>query len=191
MRTAAPHFLAAYGVDPEIAAPIREGNIHLVKGIAEQLELPDESADLVVTMDVLEHLSDPVKAFTEFARVLRPGGRILSLTPNFLHPPLLLAWPLPHAARQFLNHRATGTQYEDTFPTFYRANTAGALKRSADRAGLKVNSIEHLSNHPQYLMFSRVCYRIGIAVERNVLDTKAFAFLRHYLMADFEKNRAR
>jgi SAM-dependent methyltransferase len=186
----APHFGTVYGVDPEITAPVQEGNVHLRHGFAEHLELPDQCADVVVSVDVLEHLADPVKTFFEFARVLRPGGRILAMTPNILHPPLLLARPLSHGMRQYLNQRVTGTKSEDTFPTFYRANTAGALRQSAARAGLSVKSIEHISNHPQYLMFSRVCYRIGIAVERNILNTKPFAFLRQYVLADFEKPNA-
>lgn len=187
LRRAAPYFRAAYGFDPEISSAFQEGQIHLAPGFAEHLDLPDESANLIVTVDVLEHLAEPVKAFSEFARVLRPRGRILSLTPNILHPPLSLARPLPHWTRRYLNKRATGTDSEDTFPTFYKANTVGALRHVGQSAGLSVVSIEHISNHPQYLMFSRLCYRIGIAIERNILNTKPFAFLRHYILAEFEK----
>jgi SAM-dependent methyltransferase len=34
----------------------------------------DESFDLIVTQDVMEHIFDPAKAFSEIGRVLRPGG---------------------------------------------------------------------------------------------------------------------
>lgn len=187
LRRAVSHFGSAYGFDPEFSAPLQEGRIHLARGFAEHLSLPDESADLIITVDVLEHLAEPVKAFSEFARVLRSRGRILSLTPNILHPPLLLARPLPHWMRRYLNKRATGTESEDTFPTFYRANTVGALRHVGQNSGLSVVSIEHISNHPQYLMFSRLCYRAGIAIERNILNTRPFAFLRHYILSEFEK----
>src|SRR6266508_5153019 len=40
----------------------------------ECLTFPDGSIDLFVTQDVMEHVLDPVKAFAEIARVLRPGG---------------------------------------------------------------------------------------------------------------------
>ena len=191
LRRVGPAFGAAYGFDPEITIPIDYGNIHLAPGVAERLNLPNESASLVVTMDVVEHLEDPQKAFTEFARVLRPGGRILVLTPNILHPPLFLARPLPHSVRQYLNRRATGTHSEDTFPTFYRANTVTAFKRLAGDLGLIIVSLEHVSNHPQYLMFSRLCYRIGVGIERNLLNTKALAFLRQYIVAELEKSTSR
>lgn len=40
----------------------------------EQLTFDDECFDIFVTMDVMEHILDPVRAFKEIARVLRPGG---------------------------------------------------------------------------------------------------------------------
>ena len=39
-----------------------------------QLTYPDESFDLVVTQDVFEHVLQPERAFSEVARILRPGG---------------------------------------------------------------------------------------------------------------------
>jgi len=40
----------------------------------EDLTFPDESFDLFVTQDVLEHVLRPERAMAEIARVLRPGG---------------------------------------------------------------------------------------------------------------------
>ena len=40
----------------------------------EDLTFPDDSFDLVVTQDVLEHVLQPDRAVAELARVLRPGG---------------------------------------------------------------------------------------------------------------------
>ena len=54
------------------------GTIHTGLGYRnENLEhqtFQDESFDLVVTQDVLEHVFDPEKVFSEIARTLRPGG---------------------------------------------------------------------------------------------------------------------
>jgi SAM-dependent methyltransferase len=55
--------------EPEVAARIRIGY-----GLAEQLPDPDASADLIWCRDVLEHVQDLEAAFSEFRRVLRPGG---------------------------------------------------------------------------------------------------------------------
>lgn len=40
----------------------------------ESLSFPDASFDLFVSQDVFEHVNDPVRAFSEVARVLKPGG---------------------------------------------------------------------------------------------------------------------
>jgi SAM-dependent methyltransferase len=44
---------------------------------AEELPFDDQSFDLVLGHAVLHHLPAPERAFSEFHRVLRPGGRIL------------------------------------------------------------------------------------------------------------------
>jgi len=50
-------------------------------------EIADNSVDVIVCTDVIEHLifSDQEKAFAEFARILKPGGRALISVPNLAH----------------------------------------------------------------------------------------------------------
>lgn len=47
----------------------------------EKLTFEDESFDLFITQDVMEHVFDPAKAFKEIARVLKPGGRHIFTVP--------------------------------------------------------------------------------------------------------------
>jgi SAM-dependent methyltransferase len=49
---------------------------------AEPLPFPDASFDFVLCKDLLEHLIDPLALLREIRRVLKPGGRVLSLVPN-------------------------------------------------------------------------------------------------------------
>ena len=44
--------------------------------------LPDESFDIVVSVEVLEHVEEDEKFVSEVSRVLRHGGRFLMTTPN-------------------------------------------------------------------------------------------------------------
>jgi 2-polyprenyl-3-methyl-5-hydroxy-6-metoxy-1,4-benzoquinol methylase len=44
---------------------------------------PDDRFELVVSLEVLEHLSDPMTHLRELHRVTRPGGLLLLTTPNF------------------------------------------------------------------------------------------------------------
>ncbi|HHQ49518.1 MAG TPA: class I SAM-dependent methyltransferase [Acidobacteria bacterium] len=45
-----------------------------------------DAFDLVLLLDVIEHLDDPLGALTEVRRVLRPGGRILITFPPYNSP---------------------------------------------------------------------------------------------------------
>ena len=47
----------------------------------ERMTFPEGSFDLFVTQDVLEHIFDPVLAFEEIKRVLRPGGAHIFTVP--------------------------------------------------------------------------------------------------------------
>jgi 2-polyprenyl-3-methyl-5-hydroxy-6-metoxy-1,4-benzoquinol methylase len=62
---------AAAGVDAE-----------LVRGNLERLPLDDAEFDVVVSIQVLEHLLDPAAGVRELGRVLRPGGTLLLTTDN-------------------------------------------------------------------------------------------------------------
>jgi SAM-dependent methyltransferase len=42
---------------------------------------PDASFDVVLCSEVLEHLPDPLKALDEFARLLKPSGRLILTAP--------------------------------------------------------------------------------------------------------------
>ena len=47
-----------------------------IVGFAENIPCPDESFDLVITQECLEHVRDPFKAVNEIYRVLRKGGKV-------------------------------------------------------------------------------------------------------------------
>jgi SAM-dependent methyltransferase len=68
----------------QIARAARAGHANLRLCRADALALPyrDVSADLVVCLDVVEHLATPQAFFAEARRVLRPGGALLFSTPN-------------------------------------------------------------------------------------------------------------
>jgi SAM-dependent methyltransferase len=76
------------GVDPDEGSLQEHRTPALPRACAEATHLPfaDGVFDLVTSSWVLEHLPDPALTLAEIARVLRPGGRFIFLTPNARHP---------------------------------------------------------------------------------------------------------
>lgn len=55
----------------------------VLAALAEHLPFPDDVADALVSMDVIEHLDDDVVALREYRRVLKPGGTLLVTVPSY------------------------------------------------------------------------------------------------------------
>jgi arsenite methyltransferase len=51
-------------------------NVHFLKGLIEDIPLPDESVDVVISNCVINLSTDKPAVLAEIARVLRPGGRV-------------------------------------------------------------------------------------------------------------------
>ncbi len=63
----------------------RRGLTNLVGADAMRLPFAPDCFDLIVAMDMLEHLSDDCRAMCEFQRVLKPGGRLFATVPAYPH----------------------------------------------------------------------------------------------------------
>lgn len=62
-------------------------------GRLEDQGFEDDSFDVVVLADVIEHLTDPRATLREIHRITRPGGRVVVLTPDVGSPMARLAGP--------------------------------------------------------------------------------------------------
>src|SRR4249920_1321525 len=51
-------------------------NVHFLKGVIEQIPLPADSVDVVISNCVINLSVDKPAVLTEIARVLKPGGRV-------------------------------------------------------------------------------------------------------------------
>jgi len=75
----------AYGLDftdemlalaQQNAAEARVPNVHFLKGAIEQIPLPADSVDVVISNCVINLSVDKASVLTEMRRVLKPGGRL-------------------------------------------------------------------------------------------------------------------
>lgn len=153
---------------------------------AGQIPYADATFDLVFADNVVEHLADPIGVFREVHRVLKPGGAFLFKTPNRTHYMPLIARLTPHRFHQLVN-KLRGRAEVDTFPTLYRANTAGDVRRVAARSGFDILSIDRIEGRPEYMRLTWITYLLGAAYERVVNSANALAVLRILLIGALVK----
>jgi SAM-dependent methyltransferase len=73
-----------YEFERAVTAHQRAGQVLCAAG--EALPFPDDSFDLALSHEVLEHVQDDYRAAAELVRVLRPGGRLVLFVPNRGYP---------------------------------------------------------------------------------------------------------
>jgi ubiquinone/menaquinone biosynthesis C-methylase UbiE len=177
----------AVGIDlePELATDNTKHPFG-IRGDVNHLPFPSEYFDIVISRSVVEHLDDPIAAFREFFRVLRPGGTLVLVTPNKYDYVSLIASVTPHWFHQALVSRVCSVREDDVFPTRYRANTIRSLRRALKRAGFLEKELQTINHYPAYLMFSPTLFRAGVLYER-ITSLRPFDSLRGSIICAFQK----
>ena len=166
-------------------------NPHLddAKVMAPNAPIPyaEDSFDVVISANVLEHVEDPDAVFREIHRILRPGGVFVFQTPNKRHYVPMIARLTPHRFHLWVNHRR-GVPDRDTFPTRYRVNTPGAVRRLATQHAFAVERLDTIEGRPEYLRAFTPLYPLGILYERTVNATPLLAPFRVVMLGALRKN---
>jgi SAM-dependent methyltransferase len=174
------------GLDPDLRA-LRRNTSHRdrVMGVAERLPFEDRSFDLVASAWVFEHLEDPEETARELARVLRPGGHLVFLTPNSWNYNAWLIRAVPDRLHDSLSRRLYGREEFDTYRVRYRLNSARRLESVLTAAGFRRCQLL-LNGDPTYLAFNRPLFALGRAIER-ALDAGPLQRARVHLLGVYEK----
>lgn len=115
--------VAGVEVDPEAVKAARARGVKVYQGDLPSQKFPDNTFDAVFSSHVIEHLHDPAAVVSECARIVRPGGLVVLLTPNI----------------ESLGHRKYGVAWIGLDPPRHLSLfTRSALQSVAERAGLKV-----------------------------------------------------
>ena len=135
--------------------------------------------DVVTLRMAAEHVSDPEGAVAAFARLTKPGGRVVVYTINRWSPIPLITWLVPfrlhHLPKRLLWH----SKEKDTFPVAYLMNTRKALRQVFERHGFRESEFAYLDDCRTFgrfrvmqileLAFWRFLHALGIKYPENCL----------------------
>lgn len=125
--------------DPAAVAVARSRGLDVLLGDIRDLDLPVGSFDAVVMAQVIEHVYDPVGLLVRCAELLKPGGRLISITPN----------------ADSMAHRIYRRDWRGLEPPRHIVlYTSRALQLACRRAGLAVERVEVTARDASNMMLA-------------------------------------
>ena len=153
----------AVGVDPDLGSLVARGQgMPVMQGGGEHLPFADASFHMVVSVWVLEHLENPENVFAEIARVLKPDGHFIFLTPNALNP-LVLGNRVGQLAPWLQKQLVSNVYGRDG--SRYRANTSSRIREMAAATGFDVAELKVMAD-PTYVAFNALLFKAAMLSDR-------------------------
>lgn len=137
----------------------------IVIGNLENLPFEDGSFDAVTSLWVLEHVRHPERVFSEIARVLKPGGRFFFVTPYACSYILLVKRLVGGRVTKYILDKVYGRTEDDTFDTYYHANSIIDLRHIALKVGF-TEDILIANEDPSYLAFNEFFFQVALFIQR-------------------------
>lgn len=153
-----PEMLAVAGRKREQLPAELQAKVSYEEGDAQALRFPDASADVVSIAFGIRNVAEPARAVREFARVLRPGGRLVILEfdrPRFWPARWLndmyCGWVMPRTATMIAGDRSGAYKYlPKSVGTFMSRREICGLLGASGLEGVRAHGM---------MMGICVCYR--------------------------------
>jgi ubiquinone/menaquinone biosynthesis C-methylase UbiE len=151
------------GIDAVVEDVRENDSIHFgICANLEHLPLKDTSVDLIASSMVFEHLRQPENAFREFHRILKKDGHLIFMTPNIFSIVTMINRMIPNRFHPKIANRLTGARESDVFPTHYRANSIGRLRKMLRRNGFEECDMILYQPPPYAFVFSKTVCKLVI-----------------------------
>jgi ubiquinone/menaquinone biosynthesis C-methylase UbiE len=175
-----------YGIDPDAEA-LKKNRIirRTVVGTADYLPFEDNSFDLIVAAWVFEHVEHPEQVCAEIYRALKPGGRLIFLTPNSWNYNVWIIRLIPNSFHHFFTRRLYQRQEHDTYPVRYKINSPRKIAKILLPLGFKEEQLI-LNGDPSYISFNPLLFKLACFLER-LLDMKPLQRARVHIIGVYQK----
>lgn len=178
---------SVFGIDP-VADPGKVSkDVKVFRGNAQRIPFGENYFDVIISCAVLEHIEYPIKLFNECRRALKPGGKVIFLTPSRFDYVSIAAEIIPNSFHGKIVNATEGRDESDTFPTFYRINSFHQFKRVSNRTGLKILSFKYLDQSPYILKNWTPLYKIACAYHHLVRTIPILKPLNGWILCTIEK----
>ncbi|MCL4493061.1 MAG: class I SAM-dependent methyltransferase [Nitrospirae bacterium] len=152
------------------------------------IPLKSNSVNIIVCNMVFEHLDKPEAVFAEFNRVLKENGRLIFMTPCIYNIVTFINRLIPNRLHKKVSKLLTGQDESDVFPTFYRANSIGRLRKTLRENHLVEEDLIMYQPPPYAFVFSAVICRLVIRYYRFINRYDNLKFLRGVIIARYRKH---
>jgi len=164
-------------IDPDARNNPLLDEFHLLQGDTWPLE--NDSVDLIICDNVLEHVENPERFFLEIRRVLKNQGHLCIRTANRWSYIAIAATIIPDRYHpRVLSAVQDHRRQQDVFPTVYKCNTIRKIRNIMQKNGL--NSVVYgYEAEPSYLSFSLIAYFFGVIHQKfapGFIKPAIFAF---------------
>ena len=141
----------------------------LLRGDGSRLPFLDATFDVIIALDLIEHIEQDDEALREIARVLRPGGQVVLFTPAFR-----FLWSL-----------------QDVVSHHFRRYTSAELRAKLRAAGLDVHKLSYANTFLFPLVYAgRLALRLSRRADRLSENQLHPAWSNRLLAAVFGAERA-
>ncbi|MHC4556531.1 MAG: class I SAM-dependent methyltransferase [Planctomycetota bacterium] len=159
------------GLDIEYKDMYKEFYDHfLVQSIEEPIL---RTYDLIVSIAVLEHISDNTLSITQMYKALRTGGCIVHYTPSKYHPySLILRLVGPRIQKRLIRVLRPWAEHMTGYPAFFNKCSPREMKKISRASGFKQIKVIPFFRANDYFRFSAPAYILVTLWENICLKLK-------------------
>ena len=164
-----------------VAVDIKPGRgVHVV-GDAMALAFADDSFDVVLCTEMLEHVPEPQRAVDEMRRVLRPGGLLL-LTTRFL-------FPIHDAPHDYFRYTKYGLRHLlrrfDIVELREETTAVGSLAVLLQRLGMQAETLGWMPLRAIWLLGARLVHPLSFLITREYGDSRRLTVERGIMTSGY------